>query len=58
MTNYEKAIAIYEAKGQFAVYDAVCDGTLSCDEWLECEPCEDVTPHEGGVCLVCGTTRR
>ena len=28
-TNYEKAVEIYEAKGQSAVFDAVLDGTLT-----------------------------
>jgi hypothetical protein len=58
MSNYEKAVQIYEKGGQSAVYKAVEDGTLTCDSWRECLPCEDRTPHEDGCCLVCGTLSR
>ena len=54
-TNYDKAVAIYEAKGQSAVFDAILDGTLKVDYWAECEPCETESPIEDEVCLVCGT---
>jgi hypothetical protein len=54
-TNYDKAVAIYEAKGQSAVFTAADDGTLKVDCWAYCEPCETESPIEGGVCLVCGT---
>jgi hypothetical protein len=54
-TNYEKAVQIYEEGGQYAVYDAVSNGTLYADSWRGCEGCEDETPHEGDTCLVCGT---
>jgi uncharacterized paraquat-inducible protein A len=55
MTNYEKAVEIYERAGQYAIYDAVNNGTLQADAWRDCIPCEDRTPHEDGHCLVCGT---
>ena len=55
MNNYEKAVEIYEKGGQYAIYDAVNNGTLHADAWRDCIPCEDRTPHEDGVCLVCGT---
>jgi len=55
MTNYEKAVKIYEKAGQYAIYDAVNHGLLHADAWRDCFPCEDRTPHEDGVCLVCGT---
>ena len=54
-TNYEKAVEIYEAKGQSAVFDAVLDGTLTASNWNWCEPCECESPHEDKTCLVCGT---
>jgi hypothetical protein len=54
-SNYEKAYALYEAGGPRAVYAAVTSGLLSCDGWTHCVPCEDETPTEDGVCLVCGT---
>ena len=54
MTNYEKAMEIYEAKGQFAVHEAAMDGTLKVDCWAYCEPCEIDSPIEDGCCLVCG----
>lgn len=56
MSNYEKAVKIYEDAGQYAVYKAVEKGQLFADAWRDCLPCEDRTPHEGGACLVCGTT--
>ena len=55
MTNYDKALEIYERGGQYAVYDAVLAGELLADCWSPCLPCEDDTPHEEGTCLVCGT---
>lgn len=55
MNNYEKAVEIYEKGGQYAIYDAVNNGSLHADAWRDCIPCEDRTPHEDGVCLVCGT---
>lgn len=55
MTNYEKAVEIYEKAGQYAIYDAVKHGRLHADNWRDCLPCEDRTPHEDGCCLVCGT---
>lgn len=54
MTNYEKAVAIYENGGQYAVYNAVFRGQLLADCWSTCKLCEDKTPHEDGTCLVCG----
>ena len=54
-TNYEKAYAIYEDGGQYAVYDAVKSGALTCDGWTHCVPCDDETPTDEGACLVCGT---
>ena len=54
-TNYEKAVEIYKAKGQSAVFDAVLDGTLTATSWDWCVPCECESPHEGLTCLVCGT---
>jgi hypothetical protein len=58
MTNYEKAVEIYEQAGQAAIYDAVNSGELKADSWRDCIPCEDRTPHEDGVCLVCGTSHK
>jgi len=55
MTNYEKAVEIYDRDGQYAVYDAVLAGELFADCWSPCHSCEDDTPHEDGTCLVCGT---
>lgn len=55
MNNYEKAMQIYEAKGQSAVFDAVLDGTLTATSWHWCAPCECISPHEHDDCLVCGT---
>jgi hypothetical protein len=54
-TNYEKAVEIYEAQGQSAVFDAVLSGTLTATSWHWCEPCECESPHEDKTCLVCGT---
>ena len=54
-TNHEKAYEIYDAEGQYAVYAAVKSGTLSCEGWTHCGPCEYETPTEDGACLVCGT---
>jgi len=54
-TNYEKAVEIYEAQGQSAVFDAVLSGTLNATSWHWCEPCECESPHEDKTCLVCGT---
>jgi hypothetical protein len=54
-TNYEKAVEIYEAQGQSAVFDAVLSGTLTATNWHWCEPCECESPHEDKTCLVCGT---
>jgi hypothetical protein len=56
MTNDEKAIAIYEQHGQFAVHDAAESGELVADYWAWCEPCETDSPITDGCCLVCGTT--
>ena len=55
LTNYEKAVEIYNQGGQYAVYDAVEAGILKADSMRDCTPCEDRTPHEGDTCLVCGT---
>ena len=55
MNNYDKAVKIYEKGGQYAIYDAVNSGKLKADAWRDCLPCEDMTPHEGDTCLVCGT---
>ena len=55
ITNYEKAVSIYETGGQYAVYDAVKKRHLYADSWQQCLPCEDKTPHEVNICLVCGT---
>ena len=55
MTNYEKAVEIYNKAGQYAVYRACQTLELDHDAWLRCEPCEDLTPHSDGTCLVCGT---
>jgi hypothetical protein len=57
MTNYDRAVRIYERGGQFAVYRAVLNGELLADYWTSCNPCEDVTPHEKQTCLVCGCHR-
>jgi hypothetical protein len=54
-TNYDKAVEIYEAKGQSAVFDAVLNGTLTATSWHRCVPCECKSPHEGATCLVCGS---
>ena len=58
MNNYEKAVEIYEKAGQYAIYDAVNNGSLHADAWRDCIPCEDRTPHEDGTCLVCGTSEK
>lgn len=55
MTNYEKAVKIYETSGQYGVYSAVSSGELFADSWRHCSPCEDKTPFEKKTCLVCGT---
>ena len=55
MTNYEKAVEIYQKAGQYGIYDAVLHGHLHADAWRECIPCEDKTPHEQTTCLVCGS---
>jgi len=55
ITNYDKSVAIYEKFGQYAVYEAVEKGYIYADSWQQCSPCEDETPHELNVCLVCGT---
>lgn len=54
-SNYDRAVEIYEAKGQSAVFDAVLDGTLTATSWHWCFPCECISPHEDHDCLVCGT---
>lgn len=56
MTNYEKAVEIYEKGGQYAVMQAVEDGVLTADCYRDCIPCECRTPHEDGTCLVCGSS--
>ena len=55
MTNYEKAVEIYQRAGQYAIFDAVKNGDLFADSMRDCTPCECRTPHEGDSCLVCGT---
>ena len=55
ITNYEKSVSIYETGDQYAVYKAVEIGHLYADSWQKCLPCEDKTPHEVNICLVCGT---
>jgi len=55
MNNYEKAVEIYNKAGQYAVYRACEEMQLDHDAWLRCFPCEDITPHDHGTCLVCGT---
>ena len=56
MTNYEKAVEIYNKAGQYAVYRACQTLELDHDAWLRCEPCEDLTPHsdEYSNCAICG----
>lgn len=54
-SNYDRAVEIYEAKGQSAVFDAVLNGTLTATSWHWCVPCECISPHEDNDCLVCGT---
>ena len=58
MSNYQRAVEIYEEAGQYAVYKAVEKGLLFADAWRDCFPCEDRTPHEDGTCLVCGTSNK
>jgi hypothetical protein len=53
--NHQVAYKIYEKGGQYAVYDAVRNGIVECDEWVWCKPCEDRTPHHEDTCLVCGS---
>ena len=55
MKNYELAVQIYSKSGTAGIFDAIQDGRLVCDAMLQCEPCEDLQPHEDGTCLVCGT---
>lgn len=55
MTNYQRAVKIYEKGGQYAVYRAVDSGKLTAERWARCIPCEDSTPQDDGCCLVCGT---
>ena len=57
MTNYEKAVDIYEREGQYGVFRAVHAGTLTATAWYQCSPCEDITPFEATTCLVCGTEK-
>ena len=52
------AYEIYEKKGQYAVYDAVNNGTIKSDYWKDCKPCEDTTPFYDNCCLVCSTINK
>jgi len=56
LTNYEKAVRVYEDGGMNAIFDAVECGWIKADSMRDCTPCEYRTPHEGDTCLVCGTT--
>lgn len=49
------AYDIYEKKGQYAVYDAVNNGTIKHDYWKDCKPCKDTTPFYDNYCLICST---
>jgi hypothetical protein len=53
--NHEVAYGIYEKSGQSAVFDAVNNGMLDCDEWSYCGPCEIESPFYEKACLVCAT---
>jgi len=55
LTNYEKAVQIYERGGYSAVFDAVERNELKADAFRDCIPCEMRTPHEDNACLVCGS---
>ena len=57
MNNYERAVAMYEQGGQYAVYRAVEAGVLHAEGWSWCIPCEDNTPYEDDCCLVCGSAK-
>jgi hypothetical protein len=57
-TNHEIAYTIYEKSGQSAVFDAVNNNTVSCDEWSYCEPCETDSPFFERTCLVCATPHK
>lgn len=51
---HAQAYKIYEAKGQSGGEEWVRSEHPEL-EWKHCEPCENVEPVEGGVCLVCST---
>ena len=53
--THELAYEIYEKSGQDAVFDAVKNGMLDCDEWSYCKPCETDSPFFERACLVCAT---
>jgi membrane peptidoglycan carboxypeptidase len=55
MTNYERAVDIYEKHGQSGVIRAAIFGEIHADDWRICSPCDSETPHEEHTCLVCGT---
>lgn len=55
MNNIHRSLEIYEKGGVQGVFDAVMSGVLFCDLWKQCEPCEEHTPHEKNICLVCWT---
>lgn len=51
---YDKAVEIYQEKGQSAVFDFALE--VGIDKYEHCEPCEIVSPTaDGTTCLVCGS---
>ena len=51
---YDKAVDIYDKKGQSAVFDFANEHKI---EYAYCEPCETDSPSLGS-CLVCGTPNK
>jgi hypothetical protein len=46
---------LYEEKGASAVYDYIREKKPTTVYDTICIPCEAVTPHWSGECLICGT---
>ncbi len=52
-----KCQEIYEQQGQDAVYRYIIENEPQV-QWLECEPCEIVSPISNSACLVCASEVR
>jgi len=52
---YDRAVEIYQEKGQYAVFDFANEAGIK--EYKYCEPCETDSPSaDGECCLVCGSS--